>query len=50
MEWLAKQPYSSGKVGMWGTSFAAHMEAGAAQYNPPSLKSLVLNMGGMSNG
>jgi len=50
IEWLAKQSYSSGKVGMWGTSFAAHMEAGAAQYNPPSLKSLVLNMGGMSNG
>ena len=50
IEWLAKQPYSNGKVGMWGTSFAAHMEAGAAQYNPPSLKSLVLNMGGMANG
>ena len=50
IEWLAKQPYSNGKVGMWGTSFAAHMEAGAAQYNPPSLKALLINMGGMSNG
>ena len=50
IEWLAKQPYSSGKVAMWGTSFSAHMEAGAAQYHPPALKSLVLNMGGMSNG
>ncbi len=49
IEWLAKQPYSNGSVGMWGTSFAAHMEAGAAQLHPPSLKTIVVNMGGMSN-
>ena len=49
IEWLAKQPYANGSVGMWGTSFAAHMEAGAAQLHPPSLKALVVNMGGMSN-
>jgi putative CocE/NonD family hydrolase len=49
IEWLAKQAYSNGSVGMWGTSFAAHMEAGAAQLHPPSLKTLVVNMGGMSN-
>ena len=50
IEWLAKQPYANGIVGMWGTSFSAHTEAGAAQYNPPSLKSMVLNMGGLANG
>jgi putative CocE/NonD family hydrolase len=50
IEWLAKQPYVNGIVGMWGTSFSAHTEAGAAQYNPPSLKSMVLNMGGLANG
>src|SRR4051812_12669540 len=44
VEWMAKQPYSTGAVGMWGTSFAAHMQAGAAQYHPPSLKTLVINM------
>jgi predicted acyl esterase len=49
VEWMAKQPYSNGMVGMWGTSFAAHMEAGAAQLHPPSLKTIVVNMGGMSN-
>ncbi|MEO5814137.1 MAG: CocE/NonD family hydrolase [Gemmatimonadaceae bacterium] len=49
VEWMAKQPYANGKVGMWGTSFAAHMQAGAAQYKPPSLATLVINMGGMSN-
>src|SRR6188768_1607493 len=36
IEWLAKQPYSNGAVGMWGTSFAAHAQAGAAQLHPPS--------------
>lgn len=50
IEWLAKQPYSSGAVGMWGSSFSAHMQAGAAQLHPPSLKTLVINMGGLSNG
>lgn len=50
IEWLAKQPYANGMVGMWGTSFSAHTAAGAAQYHPPSLKSMVLNMGGLANG
>ena len=49
IEWLARQPYSNGAVGMWGTSFAAHTQAGAAQYRPPALKALLINMGGMSN-
>lgn len=49
IEWLAQQPYTTGQVGMWGTSFAAHMQAGAAQLHPPALKTLVVNMGGMSN-
>ncbi len=50
IEWLAKQPYSNGSVGMWGTSFDAHMEAGAAIMHPPALKTTVINMGGLSNG
>ncbi len=49
IEWLARQPWSNGKVGMWGQSFAAHAQAGAAQLKPPSLSTLVINMGGMSN-
>ncbi len=49
IEWLAKQPYSSGAVGMWGTSFAAHTQAGAAILHPPALKTAVINMGGMAN-
>lgn len=49
IEWLARQPYSNGKVGMWGTSYAAHSQADAAKLNPPALRALVLNQGGMSN-
>src|SRR5204862_1504238 len=50
VEWLAKLPESNGKVGMWGTSYAAHVQAGAAKMNPPHLRTAVLNMGGTSNG
>ncbi len=49
VEWLAKQSWSNGSIGMWGTSYAAHMQAAAAQTRPPGLKTLILNMGGMSN-
>jgi putative CocE/NonD family hydrolase len=49
IEWLAKQPFSNGIVGMWGTSFAAHTQAGAAILHPPALKTAVINMGGVSN-
>ena len=49
IEWLAKQPWSNGSVGMWGTSYAAHTQADPAKLNPPALKTLVINMGGMSN-
>lgn len=47
--WLARQPYANGAVGMWGTSYAAHTQAGAAQLHPPALKTVVVNMGGMPN-
>ncbi len=50
IEYLAKLPYANGKVGMWGTSYAAHVQANAAKLRPPSLATIVLNMGGMSNG
>jgi hypothetical protein len=50
IEALAKLPYSDGRVGMWGTSYAAHVQANAAKRSPPHLATIVLNMGGMSNG
>ncbi|MDP2959517.1 MAG: CocE/NonD family hydrolase [Longimicrobiales bacterium] len=50
VEWLARLPYVDGQVGMWGTSYGAHTQADAAKMNPPHLKALLLNFGGLSNG
>jgi putative CocE/NonD family hydrolase len=50
IEWLAKLPYTNGKIGMWGLSYGAHVQACAAMLNPPHLKTIVVNMGGMYNG
>lgn len=50
IEWLARLPYTDGQVGMWGTSYAAHTQATAAILNPPHLKTLILNQGGIQNG
>jgi len=49
IEWAAALPYSNGKVGMFGTSYAAHTQADASKLNPPHLSTMVLNMGGMAN-
>jgi uncharacterized protein len=49
IEWAAAQPYANGKVGMYGTSYAAHTQADAAKLHPPHLSTVVLNMGGMSS-
>jgi uncharacterized protein len=50
IEGLARLPYTDGQVGMWGTSYAAHTQASAAILNPPHLKTLILNQGGVQNG
>jgi hypothetical protein len=49
VEWAARQPFCDGKVGMYGTSYAAHTQADASKLAPPHLRALLLNMGGMSN-
>src|SRR5450631_1555079 len=49
IEWAASQPFSDGKVGMYGTSYAAHTQADASKLAPPHLRALLLNMGGMAN-
>lgn len=50
IEWLARLPYTDGQIGMWGTSYAAHTQAGPAILHPPHLKTIVLNCGGLYNG
>ena len=50
VEWIASLPYSSGRIGMFGTSYGAHTQADAAKMAPPHLKTIVLNHGGISSG
>ena len=50
IEWLAKLPYCNGNIGMRGASYGAHVQAGAAKLNPPQLKTIVVKVGGTSNG
>ena len=49
IEWIARQPWSNGKIGMRGTSYLAHVQASAAKLNPPHLTTIILSMGGTSN-
>src|SRR5690349_20101573 len=39
-EWLAKQPWSNGKVGMWGCSATGGSQMQALSTAPPSLKAI----------
>ena len=50
IEYIAELPHSDGQVGMWGTSYSAHVQVNAAKLKPPHLKTIVVNVGGMSNG
>lgn len=41
IEWAGKQPWSNGKVGMWGISYSAYVQWLAALERSPYLKTLV---------
>jgi uncharacterized protein len=41
IEWLAKQPWSSGKVGLIGCSSTAEWQMGVAALSPPGLASII---------
>jgi len=49
VEWLAGQSWSSGKVGTFGLSYAAHTQAALASLDPPHLACMWLDCGGFSN-
>jgi putative CocE/NonD family hydrolase len=40
-QWVAKQPWSNGKIGMFGTSYPAYTQVAPAQYRQPNVKALV---------
>ena len=46
IEWAAAQPWSNGKVGMFGGSYLAWDQYHAAMYKPPHLASLYAMVGG----
>jgi putative CocE/NonD family hydrolase len=41
VEWLARQPYCSGKVAMWGSSYLGYVQWAAAKTRAPHLASIV---------
>lgn len=41
IQWIAQQPWSDGKVGMIGGSYAGYVQWAAAVLNPPALKCIV---------
>lgn len=41
VEWLARQPWSNGNVGMWGTSYSGFTSLQVALHRPPHLKAVV---------
>lgn len=47
--WLVAQPWSDGRFGTMGLSYAAHTQAALACLNPPGLACMVIDSGGFSN-
>ena len=47
--WLVEQPWSNGKFGTMGLSYAAHTQAALACLNPSGLACMVMDSGGFSN-
>jgi len=41
VNWIAKQPWSSGAVGLWGSSYPAHTAYFVAAKQPPALKAMI---------
>lgn len=47
--WLVAQPWSDGRIGTLGLSYAAHTQVALACLNPPGLKAMFIDCGGFSN-
>ena len=48
VEWLGTQPWSDGKVGTMGGSYAGSDQAALATLNPPHLSSMIIDVGASS--
>ena len=49
VEWVARQPWSNGRVGTFGISYGAHTQAALAVNNPPHLTRTFMDCGGFTN-
>jgi putative CocE/NonD family hydrolase len=47
-EWIARQPWSDGRIGTVGTSFMAHFQLALACMSPPHLTTMIVNQGGFT--
>jgi putative CocE/NonD family hydrolase len=47
--WIIRQPWSNGRIGTKGLSYAAHTQAALASFGAPGLAAMWLDSGGFSN-
>lgn len=47
--WIVRQPWSDGRIGTMGLSYAAHTQMALGCLNAPGLKAMFLDCGGFSN-
>lgn len=47
--WIVEQPWSDGRIGTKGLSYAAHTQAALASYGAPGVAAMFLDSGGFSN-
>jgi putative CocE/NonD family hydrolase len=47
--WIVAQPWSDGRIGTMGLSYAAHTQVALACLHPPGLKAMYIDCGGFSN-
>jgi putative CocE/NonD family hydrolase len=49
LEWLVAQAWCNGRIGTYGLSYCAHVQAAMACLNPPGLAAMFLDSGGFSS-
>jgi len=49
VEWIARQPWSNGRVGTFGTSYSASLQSAMATLSPPHLRAMWIHEG-LANG
>jgi uncharacterized protein len=49
LAWIAAQPWYGGAIGTFGLSYSAHTQTSLAALEPPGLKAMVLDCGGLAN-